>query len=128
MSQFLGCFPEEDILHLLRRGAAALSEGGSLYTLDTAWDRQRSPAAACQARATSRCARSAIIAARFCAPDQADWWKRHTAALRLNVSSPVMENRLLPSSSQFPLNGSICVDQSEPEGVAVRLPTKLPLT
>lgn len=53
MSQFLCCFPEEDILHLLRRGAAALSEGGSLYILDTYWDRQKSPAAAYCLQATS---------------------------------------------------------------------------
>ena len=53
MSQFLCCFPEEDILHLLRRGASALSEGGSLYILDTYWDRQRGPAAAYCLQATS---------------------------------------------------------------------------
>lgn len=45
MSQFLVCFPEDDIVHLLRRGAAALAEGGSLYILDTYWDRQQNPAA-----------------------------------------------------------------------------------
>jgi ubiquinone/menaquinone biosynthesis C-methylase UbiE len=44
MSQFLVCFPEDDIVHLLRRGAAALAEGGSLYILDTYWDRQQNPA------------------------------------------------------------------------------------
>lgn len=46
MSQFLVCFPEEDIVHLLRRGAAALGENGSLYVLDTYWDRQRNPGGA----------------------------------------------------------------------------------
>jgi hypothetical protein len=45
MSQFLVCFPENDIVHILRRGAAALAEGGSLYILDTYWDRQSSAAA-----------------------------------------------------------------------------------
>ncbi|EYF06767.1 methyltransferase [Chondromyces apiculatus] len=53
MSQFLCCFPEEDIVHLLRRGAAALNAGGSLYVLDTYWDRQKTPAAAYCLQATS---------------------------------------------------------------------------
>jgi 2-polyprenyl-3-methyl-5-hydroxy-6-metoxy-1,4-benzoquinol methylase len=65
MSQFLVCFAEEDIVHLLRRGAAALADGGSLYILDTYWDRQSSAAATyclhasslyftCMANGTSR--------------------------------------------------------------------------
>lgn len=40
MSQLLDCFPEEDIVALLRRGAAALSEEGRLYINETYWDRQ----------------------------------------------------------------------------------------
>jgi len=53
MSQFLDCFPEEDIVHLLRRGAAALADGGSLYILETYWDRQQNPAGAYCLHATS---------------------------------------------------------------------------
>lgn len=45
MSQFLCCFPESDVTELLRRGAAALAPGGSLYVLDTYWDRQPNPVA-----------------------------------------------------------------------------------
>ncbi len=41
MSQLLDCFPETDIVSLLRRGAAALAEGGRLYVNETCWDRQR---------------------------------------------------------------------------------------
>jgi SAM-dependent methyltransferase len=40
MSQFLDCFPENDIIALLRRGGAALSAGGRLYINETYWDRQ----------------------------------------------------------------------------------------
>lgn len=41
MSQLLDCFPETDIVSLLRRGAASLAEGGRLYVNETCWDRQR---------------------------------------------------------------------------------------
>jgi ubiquinone/menaquinone biosynthesis C-methylase UbiE len=40
MSQFLDCFPERDIVPLLRRGRAALGEGGRLFVNETFWDRQ----------------------------------------------------------------------------------------
>jgi len=41
MSQFLTCFSLGDIDQILRRAADALSEGGSVWILDTFWDRQR---------------------------------------------------------------------------------------
>ncbi len=40
MSQFLDCFGEADIAHLLARGRAALAPGGRLYVMETFWDRQ----------------------------------------------------------------------------------------
>lgn len=40
MSQCLDCFPEPDIVELLRRGRAALAPGGTLYVLESYWDRQ----------------------------------------------------------------------------------------
>ncbi|MBC7803913.1 MAG: methyltransferase domain-containing protein [Candidatus Parcubacteria bacterium] len=40
MSQFLVCFPEEDVVQLLRRAAAAMRPDSTLYILDTFWDRQ----------------------------------------------------------------------------------------
>ncbi|MFQ5935225.1 MAG: methyltransferase [Acidiferrobacterales bacterium] len=40
MSQFLVCFAEEDVLKLLERAAAAMSEDSTLYILDNFWDRQ----------------------------------------------------------------------------------------
>ncbi|MFO1408037.1 MAG: class I SAM-dependent methyltransferase [Steroidobacteraceae bacterium] len=40
MSQFLDCFPESDVVELIRRGAAALAPGGRLYINETCWDRQ----------------------------------------------------------------------------------------
>lgn len=65
MSQFLDCFPERDIVPLLRRGREALARGGRLYVVETFWDRQPNPAArhcitatslyfACMANGTSR--------------------------------------------------------------------------
>lgn len=41
MSQFLVCFPEEQILSLLKRGKDALAPKGNLFILDTYWDRQK---------------------------------------------------------------------------------------
>ena len=41
MSQFLTCFSLEEITHILRRAAASLKPGGSIWVLDTFWDRQR---------------------------------------------------------------------------------------
>jgi SAM-dependent methyltransferase len=40
MSQFLDCFPESDVVQLLRRGSAALTAGGRLYVNEPCWDRQ----------------------------------------------------------------------------------------
>ncbi|HEV7476849.1 MAG TPA: class I SAM-dependent methyltransferase [Burkholderiales bacterium] len=40
MSQFLVCFSEADVLHLLQRAAAAMRPDSILYILDTFWDRQ----------------------------------------------------------------------------------------
>lgn len=45
MSQFLVCFSLAEIRHILRRGRAALNEGGSLWILDNYWDRQRNEVA-----------------------------------------------------------------------------------
>ncbi|MGE5385748.1 MAG: class I SAM-dependent methyltransferase [Betaproteobacteria bacterium] len=41
MSQFLTCFSLEAIGHIFRRAAACLVEGGSVWVLDTFWDRQK---------------------------------------------------------------------------------------
>ncbi|HVO20454.1 MAG TPA: class I SAM-dependent methyltransferase [Anaeromyxobacter sp.] len=40
MSQLLDCFPERDVVGLLRRGGAALKPGGRLYVSEPCWDRQ----------------------------------------------------------------------------------------
>lgn len=40
MSQFLTCFSLEAIDHIFRRAAAALAPSGSIWILDTFWDRQ----------------------------------------------------------------------------------------
>lgn len=53
MSQFLDCFSQEDILQLLLRAKAALSENGSLYILETYWDKQGYKAATYSLHATS---------------------------------------------------------------------------
>ncbi len=42
MSQCLDCFAEDDIVSLLQRGRAALTPGGTLYVLESYWDRQAS--------------------------------------------------------------------------------------
>jgi hypothetical protein len=41
MSQFLTCFNLEAIGHIFRRAAASLAAGGSVWILDTFWDRQQ---------------------------------------------------------------------------------------
>ncbi len=41
MSQFLTCFSLDAIGHIFRRAAACLAEGGSVWVLDTFWDRQQ---------------------------------------------------------------------------------------
>lgn len=45
MSQFLCCFSEEEVVHILRRAGEAVEPGGSVYILDTFWDRQSHPVA-----------------------------------------------------------------------------------
>ena len=48
MSQFLDCFSEEEVVSILRRARAAMTERTHLYIMETLWDRQRfEPAAFC---------------------------------------------------------------------------------
>lgn len=53
MSQFLVCFPEDDVVALLKRAAAALAPQGRVYILDTFWDRQEHEASAFSLQAIS---------------------------------------------------------------------------
>ncbi|RLD67737.1 MAG: SAM-dependent methyltransferase [Bacteroidetes bacterium] len=53
MSQFLDCFSQADILQLILRAKAALSENGALYILETYWDKQDYEAATYSLHATS---------------------------------------------------------------------------
>lgn len=46
MSQFLDCFAECEIVSILRRAAAAMSAGTTLYILELLWDRQPNEVAA----------------------------------------------------------------------------------
>ena len=46
MSQFLVCFSEEQIVRILRQAADALVPGGTIFILDTFWDRQEQNVAA----------------------------------------------------------------------------------
>lgn len=46
MSQFLVCFSEDEIIHILKLARRALNGHGSLYILDTYWDRQPNDVAA----------------------------------------------------------------------------------
>ena len=41
MSQFLTCFSIDAIGHIFRRAVASLANGGSVWVLDTFWDRQK---------------------------------------------------------------------------------------
>lgn len=41
MSQFLDCFSEDEIVSILRKCEPALVSGGSVFILETLWDRQR---------------------------------------------------------------------------------------
>ena len=48
MSQFLDCFAEEEILHILHRAAEIMKSETRLYIMETLWDRQKyEPAAMC---------------------------------------------------------------------------------
>ncbi len=41
MSQFLDCFSEDEIVSILKRCHEAISEDGSIYIMETFWDRQK---------------------------------------------------------------------------------------
>ncbi|MCQ2252023.1 MAG: methyltransferase domain-containing protein [Bacteroidales bacterium] len=45
MSQFLDCFSEEQIFHIVSRAKQALKPGARLYIMETFWDRQKYEAA-----------------------------------------------------------------------------------
>jgi len=53
MSQFLDCFSEGEIISILKRVRGALNAGGSIYILETFWDRQRFEASAFSLQQTS---------------------------------------------------------------------------
>lgn len=53
MSQFLDCFSEEQIVSILKRCKQALASDGSVYILETFWDRQRFEASAFSLQQTS---------------------------------------------------------------------------
>ncbi|WP_461638051.1 methyltransferase [Labilibaculum euxinus] len=53
MSQFLDCFSQEDILELLKRAKNAIVEDGSVYILETYWDKQKYEASTYSLHATS---------------------------------------------------------------------------
>ena len=53
MSQFLDCFSEEEIAHLLRRSFDALNDQGALYINETFWDNQKYEASAYSLNMTS---------------------------------------------------------------------------
>ncbi|MDB4497787.1 class I SAM-dependent methyltransferase [Gammaproteobacteria bacterium] len=46
MSQFLDCFSEPEILHILQRTVASMNEATELYIMETFWDRQKYETAA----------------------------------------------------------------------------------
>jgi len=53
MSQFLDCFSQEEVLGLLKRSFDALNENGSLFILETYWDKQKYEASTYSLHATS---------------------------------------------------------------------------
>ena len=53
MSQFLDCFPEDDILNILDKARSVMDDGSSLFILEPFWDRQKFDAAAYSINATS---------------------------------------------------------------------------
>jgi len=53
MSQFLDCFSEAQIVSILKRCKGGLNEGGSIFILETFWDRQRFEASAFSLQQTS---------------------------------------------------------------------------
>ncbi len=53
MSQFLDCFSQEEISGLLNRSFEALDENGTLFILETYWDKQQFPASTYSLHATT---------------------------------------------------------------------------
>ena len=53
MSQFLDCFSQEEISGLLKRSYDALDQNGSLFILETYWDKQQFPASTYSLHATT---------------------------------------------------------------------------
>ena len=53
MSQFLDCFSQKDILELLKRAKEAIHPDGSVYILETYWDKQKYEASTYSLHATS---------------------------------------------------------------------------
>ena len=53
MSQFLDCFSEQEIVSILVRAKESISNTGSIYILETYWDRQKFEAAAFSLQQTS---------------------------------------------------------------------------
>lgn len=53
MSQFLDCFPQEDVLQLLIRAKNAMKADASLFILETYWDQQKFEASTYSLHATS---------------------------------------------------------------------------
>ncbi len=53
MSQFLDCFPPDDIVQLLKKAKRSLKEDGHIYILETYWDKQKYPASMYSLHATS---------------------------------------------------------------------------
>ncbi|MBN2165421.1 MAG: methyltransferase domain-containing protein [Marinilabiliaceae bacterium] len=53
MSQFLDCFSQQDILHLLNRSCNAINNNGRVYILETYWDNQKFEASTYSLHATS---------------------------------------------------------------------------
>ena len=53
MSQFLDCFSQEDVVELLKRACDALDDNGSLFIMETYWDKQKFEASTYSLHATS---------------------------------------------------------------------------
>jgi len=53
MSQFLDCFPPDDIVQLLKKAKRSLNRNGVVYILETYWDKQKYPASMYSLHATS---------------------------------------------------------------------------
>lgn len=53
MSQFLDCFSEEEIVHILERCVEAIDDDGTVYIMETFWDRQEFKVSAFSLQMTS---------------------------------------------------------------------------